>query len=74
MQNVSGLCPYFCHLRKRFLKPEHIRHANAKITMKHILTSDNIEELIDLSKFTKHILDKFAEQSVGKSSNIINQC
>ncbi len=42
--------------------------------MKHTLTSDNIEELIDLSKFIKHILDKFAEQSVGKSSNIIDQC
>ncbi len=67
-------CPYFCHLRKRFLKREHICHANAKITMKHILTSDNIEELIDLSKFMTHILDRCVEESVCKSSNIINQC
>ncbi len=37
----------------------------AKITKKHILTSDNTKELIDLSKFIKHILDKFAEKSVG---------
>ena len=56
-------CPYFCHQRKLFLKPEHICHANAKITMKHVLTSDNTEELIDLSKLIKHILDKFVEKS-----------
>ncbi len=33
--------------------------------MKHVLTSDNAEELIDLSKFIKHIFDKFAQKSVG---------
>ncbi len=55
-------CPYFCHQRNLFLKAEYIPHANSKIKMKHVLTGDNTRELIDLSKFIKHILDKFAEK------------
>ncbi len=50
---------------KKPFKPEYILHANAKITMKHVLTSDSTKELIDLSKFIKHIFDKFAEKSMG---------
>ncbi len=30
--------------------------------MKHVLTDDNTKELIDLSKFIKHILDKLAKK------------